>query len=371
MIRYAKIVSIILFACMLTVLAGEDNVFPGKWGIPTSNIPEVDFEWKPIRNPFESQSLYLLERMENGGWVIIYFFVLKAPIGEKWGVIATVTEPDGKRYQFKEEVPGNEIGFKPGSAQIKMGQCSFDGKAPTYRVHFEAGGLAADLVFSNLVPTWKPGDGTTYYSPDKKTFYKYSAVCPFSKVAGSLKYNNKTVNAAGWGFGDRAQSNLSFFHQNRMIYAVRAFPKKTDGPKYAVSMLEYIAHSSYNSMRLPTLIIMDEKGYLVSTRNYTLKTADFRKDTNTGYSYPWRIDITGQDQGVDFKLHSQATRVEDVLDVINELPSYLRPIARKYFARPVFYRFTGGLTGELTLKDGSKARIDLDGYSEVTFIQKD
>jgi len=365
-----KILSVFFFIFLVAAVAQEDLVWPGKWDHPAENIPEADFAWKPARYAFENNSLYLLEKLDNGGWLILNFFTFRASIGQKWGVTATLTENNGKRHFFKEEISDKEIETRQNSAFLKMGKCVFDGAAPTYKAELKIEGFSANLIFHNRVPTWKPGKGVTYFTKDKKVFYKNYMICPFSRVSGTIRYNGKTMDAAGWGYGDRGYSNLIFFRQHKYIYAIRGFPKKGAKAKYALSMLEYEAHPSYNSLRIPSIIIMSDSEYLVATKNYKLKLGDYRKDPNTGYTYPWRMEVDGDYNGVLFKLRSQAERLEEVLDVINELPSYIRPFAKKFFSRPVFYRFSGSLTGEITQRNGTKIQLDLHGYSEVVFVQK-
>jgi hypothetical protein len=262
------------------------------------------------------------------------------------------------------------VEMRPGSAYIRLGKSIFDGKAPNYKMHFEVEGFVADLSFQNMVSTWKPGNGVTYYTEDKKVFYENSVILPFARLSGKITYDGKTIDGAGWGYGDRAHSNLSFFNQNESIFAIRGFPKSPDAPKFAMSMLEYKANKAYGSLRIPWIIIESDKKYLVATKNYTITPSDFRKDPITGYTYPWRLEVSGQDRGVSFRFVSQAQALKETLDVINELPAYLRPIVKKFFSRPVFYRYTGTLTGMITLADGTKIPLDLSGYSEVTFIQK-
>lgn len=375
-IKYTVMNRYFIAALLLWVMAGvfampaQDRIFPGDWSHPTANVPEEAFEWKPDKYSFETSTLFMLEKMDSGGWLIVYFFKFRIPVAQKWGLIVTHVEPDGKRHFFKAEIPENEIETRPGSAYIRLGKNVFEGSAPNYRASLDVGGLKADLKFSNKVPTWRPGSGVMYYTEDESVFNEIGVMLPMSRVTGKLVYDGVTIDTAGWGYGDRAFTNLNYFKQNEMIYAVRGFPKKNDRAKHTMSMLEYKTNKAYGSIRIPWIIIMSEDGYLVATKDFQMKPADFRVDKNTGYSYPWQIEMTGRDGDCSFRLVSRADRLDEVLDVIEEFPPYLRPLAKKFFSRPVFYRFSGKVTGEIVKSDGSKIPLDLEGYSEVTFIQK-
>lgn len=369
MVRYLKTLLPLLVLGALMASPAADRIYPGNWGLPAGNLPEEVFEWKPPEHSFETSTLFILNRMDNGGWLYVNLFTFRIPVVQKWGVSVTIIGPDGKRRFFKEEIPQEEVETKPGTAYIRLGKNVFEGNAPNYSATLDVGGCKANLRFSNSVPTWRPGDGVMYYTPDKEIFKENSVMLPFSRVSGQLEYKGVKMDAAGWGYGDRAYTNLNYFRQNEMIYAVRGFPKNNDNPGYAVSMLEYKAHRSYGGIRVPWIILMGEDGYIIATKNFKLKKLDYRTDPKTGYSYPWRMEMTGQDRGCSFRLVSQAERLDEVFDVIDEFPSYLRPIVRKFFSRPVFYRFCGTITGVITTKDGKKIHIELDGSSSVTFIQ--
>jgi len=344
-----KLAGRLLFSAVflgLIIGAGADvgSVFEGDWSNPNRGAPENIFAFSEFKDTFESQSTLWEAHFEDGSYFYGYFFNYKFASYKKWGVTAVVINPDGKRYIERVELPSKDLRFSRDSIDLRFGSFWQNGEYPAYRFHVDTPGFLADLTYKNLVPPFIPGDGYTWYDAGKKTFLKNVAFCPWGEVAGIIGVGGKRRQVKGQGYADHDHANQIFTKQIKEMHTYRGWPADPDNG-YSISFVEYIGGPQYSGLRARWLILMKKGSIVMATRDFTVTRSNFVKDDSTGFEYPQRWQLEARAPGGTLVGGWKKSKLIDVLDVFNELPAPLQPIARSFFTRPVFYRMTGTFEG--------------------------
>jgi hypothetical protein len=137
---------------------------------------------------------------------------------------------------------------------------------------------------------------------------------------------------------------------------------------YSISFVEYISGPQYGGLRARWLILMKKGSILMATRDFNITRMDFIKDDSTGFEYPQRWKLDAHAPGASLVGGWKKSKLIDVLDVFNELPAPLRPIARSFFTRPVFYRMTGTFDG-LFSSGKDQIPIKVEGLCKAVYTK--
>ena len=342
-------------------------VFEGDWSNPNRGVRESVFAFEKLEDAIENQTSLWIARFDDGSYFYAYLFNYKFTIYEKWGAAAVLVDPDGERHMGKVEIPRGDLNYSKDSITFKSRNVRISGGNPVYKFFMDAEGFRADLTYSNVVPPFAPGKGTAWYDAEKKTFLTNVSHCPWGIVSGTLSFNGETRRVNGQGYADRDHANQLFTKQIKELHSFRGWPRDVkDG--YGMSAIEYISGPQYNGLRASWLILMKKGEIVMATPEFDVVRSNMKRDEVTGFEYPlgWRLAARDGDNVLEGAWCEKKTI--DILDVFNELPAPLRPIARRFFTRPVFYRMTGDFIGRF--KNGEKSvPLRIEGLYKAVYTR--
>jgi hypothetical protein len=109
-------------------------------------------------------------------------------------VTLTITRPDGVRLNAPPLLyPPSQFESARDSCQVRIGPSRVSGNLHSYKLHTEGDkDWAADLVFTDSAPPWRPGAGKIYYDEALSRHFAWLVSIPYGKVEGALTYDGKT-----------------------------------------------------------------------------------------------------------------------------------------------------------------------------------
>ena len=314
----------------------------------------------------KNDSIFFQTRF-NDGWVLMLsFFRIKAFLIDRWGIYAVVSEPDGTAYWAKYQMKNRDVSYDTERLYISDGRNTVQGNRDSFRVQCDIDGFACDLVFENILPPWKPGDGVDYYTPDGRTFQFRVISSPWARVSGTLTIGGKTVSVKGDGFGEKALIVCPLSKLNPYTYSLRLY-SPSDVPqqdRWHIEMLESVMHDAHGGHRIPRLAIAKGSDWLLTTRDYSLTPSAPRKEGELPFGYPGRLRLELEADGYSLTGEYTARKLFNYTDVLDEIPPEFRSLVSAFMKRPVYFRCLGEFKGRLTLPDGTVEDLHLFGPYE-------
>ncbi len=270
--------------------------------------------------------------------------------------------PDGELRFSAEPASGSDWCFELEPWRLRMGRQELTGFYPEFTVRSEIKGLATDLHFLCKVPGWRPGEGPAYYGSPDGDWYDVYIVIPWAEVSGTITVDGKTRSVHGFGYMDHNVQTVFFTAQATSINALRSF-----SDHYAIHFLEYVAPEGVEPRRLAWLLIMKDDRILFATDKYTIEPSDYVDDDRADYPYPTRIKVSVDLPECMLTGTIRCIGFMEFLDVMDQIPEFLRGIADRMFRQPAFVRQLAEVDWEIKLKDIDE-NIRAEGIFEVAFV---
>ena len=302
------------------------------------------FEWWYFDAHFDDSSTELTAR---GSTVVITIEtrpMVKRLMPEKPSISLTITRPDGTRLMRELRFPFSKLSASKKACDVSVGPNWVRGDLHRYEIHTEVQDMVADLVFTGMVPPWRPGAGKWFYG-DLNHYFAWLVAIPYGRVEGALTYDGQTYKVSGTGYHDHNWGNVDMGSVMDHWYWGRAHIGD-----YTLIFSEQIAAKEYGFVRMP--VFMLAKGNRILTddaRFLTMKVRDFEKYPGR-QGYPRQIDfdwISGSDKAHFFLRNPRL--IEDIN--LLSFPLWKQWLARFLIGNAGYFRFNGDL--ELT--------IDIDG----------
>lgn len=273
----------------------------------------------------------------------------------------TITRPDGQKFSTLELYPASEFTAASTGCDVRVGpnwarfvapdrSIETDQRGPwRYELHAEAAGLAADLIFTGIVPPWRPGAGKNYYDSTLTRFFAWFPAIPFGRVQGTLTYDGQTRLVTGTGYHDHNWGNIG-------LDAVMShwFWGRAHVGDYTLIYVEMVSNRAYGGVKLP--VFMLAKGGRILTgdgRPLTLETGDVARHPG-GRSYPQQLDWRWHMDEGSVHIALREPQVIEATSLLDLLPAWKRVLAR-LVANPYYFRFNARL----------ELAVDLAGVRET------
>ncbi len=361
--------AVFLFCFLFSLAAGSDakRIYPFKGGIKTRAEKGLTREEIGFHQPggtFFSQSwtfVYYLDDSSCGYLQFSYMrmgFLMHRISGQH-----SYWDGGEKRLRFEAELAGGDDysqALDPWS--LRMGRQEISGFYPDFHVKSDIQNISTDLHFHCRVPGWRPGEGPTHYVSPDGDWYDLYVVIPWAEVTGTMTVDGRTREVHGHAYMDHNVQTAFFTSQVVSIYALRSFSEN-----YAVHFLEYIAPEDYEPRRLPWLLVMKDDRILIATDNYTIEPSDFVKDDRADYAYPKLIKVRVDLPECRLEGIIRCTEFIEFLDVMDQLPGWLKDVADRFFRQPAFTRQRAEVDWHLELK-GIDERFHAEGIFEVAYV---
>lgn len=346
----------------------DELIFGGKWEDPENIVIPTDqvvFHQESLGN-YENEGNFYMSRFNDGWIVMVQLFVWKYLSMRGWGIYALTVSPDGKRYFAKHQLNEKAVQVGKDHLFVKEGKNSVEGKDGVYRVKFDIENFKCDLTYKNNVREWRPGDGYAWYSKKDNIFQFSLVTCPWADVTGTITLPDRTLKVNGEGYSDRSRATLFPTKLAPYLYSIRVF-SPTGTPReerWMFGLLEQQMHPSFGGKRVPFIHLCHNNKIVMATKNYQIIPSDWAPGKDTPYKYPRRIKIRAKDKGWSLDGEYVCGELFDFLDVLAELPLWIRKMAEKFVKRPVYFRSHGQFNAVVISPDGKKTQLNLIGPHE-------
>ena len=182
-----------------------------------------------------------------------------------------------------------------------------------------------DLQFVRTAPGLKIGkDGTSYYGTDqaapwgsmRHTFW------PKAKVSGTVVVNGQVIDLADEkGFFVHALQGMKPHHA-----AARWNFVNFQGAKYSAMIMEFTTPPSYGSRMVNIGGIMADDRNLGAFIENSVKHEDTKKDTETGWLEPGKLNVTWKNDKAEARLECVLKDRIERVDVLFEVPQFVKSI---------------------------------------------
>jgi predicted secreted hydrolase len=258
----------------------------------------------------------------------------------------TITRADGTKTAEFAFAPANSYAASSEMCDVRIGsswvkQTGFE-TCWNFTLHAESNSLAADLIFSGLVPPWRPGAGKSFFG-SYDHYFAWLPSIPFGTVEGTLTYDGHTAHVQGTGYHDHNWGNIALPSVMDHWYWGRAHVGD-----YTLIFVEQIALKKYGSMRMPVFLLAKGDRVLVDEARYlTMQTRDFVHHAS-GREYPSEVDFTWTRDQEQVHLGLKKQRMIEATSLLFALPPAKRALAR-LFANPYYFRFNTELELKIDL----------------------
>jgi hypothetical protein len=332
------------------ILAREgltETIQPWEDGLRTETNPG-SFEWWYFDAHFNDQS------------TAVVTFATK-PIMERNGplkpcIALTITRPNGTKLSSFPFFPSKEFSASKDNCDVRIGQNWVRGNLHNYQLHIEidnppaefqdeptdAAHTSVDLIFTGLVPAWRPGTGKTYFG-DLDHYFAWLPSIPYGMVEGTLTYDGQTRLVNGTGYHDHNWGNVGLNDVMDHWYWGRAHISD-----YTLIYVEQVTAEKYGYVRMP--VFMLAKGDQILTDDGALlkmRTASFIEHQG-GRAYPREVDFRWQNRSESIELCLRGSKLIESASLLMTLPTWQQKLIR-LFANPYYFRFNAELILSLHL----------------------
>ena len=320
----------------------------------------------------KNQSVFMMARFDNGWVLMMSYFGFKAGIVNNWGIYVSLSDPAGNGYFTKQKLKTKDINFSEDSFYISDGTNTIEGERDSFRVVMDTDEFSCDLVYENIIPPWKPGDGYDYYDTKKTAFDKRAIVSPWAEVRGSFSFKDiQLTSLTGQGFAEKQLTVNPFTKLNETTYTMRLFspPDTPEEERWHLGILENYLHEDYGGDRQPRLTFAHNDGWIFTTREYDIEPFDYRTHEELPYTYPSKVRVVCSQDGYNLDGTYIATKLFNYTDIMDELPPFFRSFLLLFIDRPVYFRCLGEFMGIITYPDGSTEYLHLVGPYEYIVVK--
>ncbi len=320
-----------------------DTVLPWEDGLRLNTDPG-NFEW-----------WYFDAHFEDGSTAVIVFAtkpIINPRVPLLPNLSLTITRPDGRKTAEFDLPPAFEFSAAKEACEVHMGPAYACQEQKCghwiYTLHAQTKTQSADLVFTGLVPPWRPGAGKSYFG-DLEHFFAWLPGIPYGSVEGTLSYDGQTRHVHGTGYHDHNWGNVPLpFVLDHWTWG------RAHVGDYSMIFVEQISTQKYGSQRIPIFLLTKGAKVLADDARFlTMQAGDLVRHQG-GRKYPLNVDFLWEPGKQSVKLALCEPLLIEATSLLSALPPFQRSLAR-FVVNPFYFRFNAKL--ELT--------INLDGLRDT------
>jgi predicted secreted hydrolase len=275
----------------------------------------------------------------------------------------TISAPDTKKLVAWQTSPVDQFRASKEGCDVRIGTSWVHGDLHRYELHAEAGELVVDLIFTGLVPPWRPGAGKTYFSQDLSRYFAWLPAVPDGSVSGSLRYGGQEYAVSGRGYHDHNWGNVGLNQVMSHWYWGRA--RLGD---FATIFVEQVALPAYGRVKMPVFMLAYQGRILTGDgRPLVLKTAVFQRHAG-GRQYPCQLDFDWHSGSGRVHLALRDPQLIEATSLVADLPAWQRWVAR-LLADPNYFRFQAHLSLSVNL-EGVQADLAGPALYELMLLNR-
>ncbi len=375
--KFIKSRLFIVFITILTlstVVWAADKVYNFKGGVKTradKGLLEKDIAPQDASGTFFTSTYTFMYYLDNGATGIVQFTYWKIPFMGRHGIAFSFIDENGKHHIRKPVFDEDDLTYTKSPRKFALGKNYWGGDYPNFRVYLDlpaedgAPPMVLDLKYKCRTPGWRPGEGPAHYgSPDGK-WYDMAVIIPWADVTMDVTIDGKKSSFEGFGYADHNTQTVLPTTQLGEILALRSFSEE-----YSINFLEYIAPENFGQTRTTWIIIMKGDRILYATDDWDRELSDYITEKKYGYKYPGKMTISIDHPDCKLKGVVKGVRFNEMIDAMEELPSFVRSIADKMFNAPVIIRQNAEVDWHLVMpKEGIDDKFLNKGIFETALVK--
>jgi len=258
----------------------------------------------------------------------------------------TVTRADGTKTAQFAFAPADQYSASAETCDVHLGPSWVKQSTPggrwTFDLHAETESMSADLMFTGLVPPWRPGAGKSYFG-NLDHYFGWLPSIPFGTVAGTLTYDGQERKVKGTGYHDHNWGNVALPAVMDHWYWGRAHVGD-----YSLIFVEQIALKKYGSARIPVFLLAKGDKVLADDSTwFSMQARDFVHHAG-GREYPREVDFLYAHGSDRVRLALREQKLIEAVSLLTALPPVTRQLAR-LVTNPYYFRFNTTLDLEIEL----------------------
>jgi hypothetical protein len=324
----------------------------------------------PFTRLFGSRAFHFLGRLDNGTQFVINVFRWEYAFLGGWGMSVLVVDPGGETYVSEKRIPDRKVAVAEDRFSVRIGSSSFEGADGRYRIRIEMEGFSCDLQVRSILPLWQPGDGYVFLTKNRDVYMRLGVHCPWGLTTGYMVVRGRRISASGQCYGDRSRHSYAISKLSSPTLAFRGFSPADDtgAERWFLSVLQYTTHRSYGSRVIPTLILVREGRWALTTKEYTLETTDLRTERSCFPAFPHSYVLSASGNGYTLQGRFVVTDLYHLTDIFGSLSPFFRSLVSLFFKHPVIFRTVGYFEGSVICPDGKVEKLHLPGQCEYSIV---
>jgi len=211
--------------------------------------------------------------------------------------------PDGSRMDCYDAIPPEKATSNPDYCNVVMGENRIQDMGDHYELILKIKDMGARLIFENVVPPWKPGEGFNYKDEAAGMTAGWVVPVPQGTVKGELYVKGETIPVTGAGYHDHNWGNYRFHETFLGWYWGRIHHEK-----YCVDYGWIIPLEKDAPVGSPLLIARPGE-ILLSTDHLEVERSDIRTDDASGVAYAGRLTLKTDVLDIGFRMDIAIRRI--------------------------------------------------------------
>jgi len=229
--------------------------------------------------------------------------------------------------------------------------------------------LIVSFEFELIDRGFKIGEGKTYFGQDKSTGFVEHKFWPKGNVKGNMIVDGREFDVTGVGLFVHAIQGM-----RPHLIASRWNFVNFQSDVASLSMCEFETTPHYGSKKINQgSLIVNNKLVGVSVKN-AAQFMETELDPETNYNIPTKIKYTWEgktletDEDFSAFLEIKLGVPMDKIDVLNEVPYFLKKIVQAFVAKPYVYQWFNETEAHVKIGDDEELIAQGKLFSECSFI---
>ncbi|KAJ8660422.1 hypothetical protein O0I10_003880 [Lichtheimia ornata] len=352
-----------------------DTVKDGQYYTP---LDEKDLDWTCASgSSTENQVFYVTTK--TGGFAFVQLIYSSIGI---WNPTISFTcrfyDPATKTNAFKNinQAYQFELSEDRRSVKTEFFNITLDPTQSTYKVQITHPDLVVSLEFTRIDKGFKVGEGRTYLGGgdlNSAAGFVSHKFWPRATAKGTFIVDKVLHEVEGDGMFIHAIQGM----QPQLIASNWNFCN-FQGTDASLSMMQFQTTKQYGAVNINQgSIVLREKLISVSVENH-VELLDLVKDEETEYDIPQKIKLTWKGKTIKESEDEEPKDVSvvmivsvknliDKIDVLNEIPWFLKKLVQRFVVKPYIYQWLDKATAEITVGD-EKVEVEGQCFQELVFV---
>ena len=322
-----------------------------------------------------SDAVYTIAMLSDGSIFIYSLFHLDVGLIERWGAYMVIASPDGSMRWVSEVIPKRLIQPSSDSMSVRYREYGVTDMDTQFDIVCAIDNVRVDLTLKNRVSPWMRGDDGIYRLSEG-AFQQRIVFSPWAEVSGTISIDGVTSYVTGEGVGEKTLIVCDLNRLTPVVVGMVLFGEADPGisnqsptTRYHINLYDIIAHPSFDSIRFPRLLVAEDDEWLFTTEMYEIDFREYAPAPGFDYEYPVSVGLSAQGNGFSLSGEFTTQKLYNTMDILTELPAWIRGVVKVFIDRPVYFRNLGVFNGTITHPDGTREDVSLRGTYDYIVVE--